>query len=61
MIPPKLTIPSDDTIIELKHFNDKTKIATYIYVKSLAKLGMELKITEEQLQKNIKNNLLVKI
>lgn len=49
MIPPKLTIPSDDTIIELKHFNDKTKIATYIYVKSLAKLGMELKITEEQL------------
>ena len=57
MFPQNIHIPSDDTKLCFHKINEKTKVITYIYTKSIAKLGMQLEITETQLQKNIQNNV----
>lgn len=57
MIPNKIIVPSDGNELEYRmKLRDKGEdIFIYEYVKSITKKGMRLRITETQLEKELKN------
>lgn len=56
MTPPKqIEIKSDGNILELK--SQKKDVIVYEYVESKSKLGMELVLTELELEKGLKNEI----
>lgn len=56
MTPPKqIEIKSDGNILELR--SQKKDVIVYEYVESKSKLGMELVLTELELEKGLKNEI----
>lgn len=63
-IPHKLLIPTDQNELTFKEIkspkgSDKSgvELVVYVYTKSPTKLGLQLPLTKEQLQKMLKNNI----
>jgi len=63
MTPPKLLIPSDNNILEIvRTIKTKTEIFyEYKFTSSETKLGMLMTMSEEQLSKNLRKNIMTEL
>jgi hypothetical protein len=57
MTPQKLLIPSDDNELTFSKIVGKEKHLEYTYTKSVTKLGTTLTISQEDVDKKIKNQI----